>query len=107
MPKDYITRLVVDRNHRTLVIKKLQSVVGGICFRPFENGFIEIAFCAVTADEQVKGYGTHLMNHLKNAMQKERIFYFLTYADNNAIGYFKKQVCFFILFIIIIIIIII
>jgi hypothetical protein len=41
---------------------------------------------------QVKGYGTHMMNHLKNYMQRENIYHFLTYADNFAIGYFKKQV---------------
>jgi hypothetical protein len=35
MPKDYITRLVFDRNHRSLLILKNQRVVGGITFRPF------------------------------------------------------------------------
>jgi hypothetical protein len=32
------------------------------------------------------------MNHLKDYAKKEGIFHFLTYADNFAIGYFKKQV---------------
>ena len=41
--------------------------------------------------EQVKGFGTRLMNKLKDHCKKEGIRYFLTYADNNAIGYFKKQ----------------
>jgi hypothetical protein len=42
---------------------------------------------------QVRGFGTRLMNHTK-AMARDRdaISYFLTYADNNAVGYFKKQV---------------
>lgn len=42
---------------------------------------------------QVRGFGTRLMNHAK-AMARDRdgIRYFLTYADNNAVGYFKKQV---------------
>lgn len=31
------------------------------------------------------------MNHLKDHAQKIGIFNFLTYADNYAIGYFKKQ----------------
>lgn len=31
-----------------------KGVIGGICFRSFnEQGFIEIVFCAITADEQV------------------------------------------------------
>jgi histone acetyltransferase len=63
-----------------------------ITFRPFKKqGFLEIAFLAVTASEQVKGYGTHLMNHLKHHAQSEGVYHFLTYADNFAIGYFKKQ----------------
>ena len=48
-------------------------------------------FCAITATEQVKGYGTRLMNHLKEHVKTEGVEYFLTYADNYAIGYFKKQ----------------
>eukprot|EP01102_Stenamoeba_stenopodia_P021193 TRINITY_DN846_c0_g1_i4.p1 TRINITY_DN846_c0_g1~~TRINITY_DN846_c0_g1_i4.p1 ORF type:complete len:821 (-),score=182.47 TRINITY_DN846_c0_g1_i4:4-2397(-) len=92
MPKEYICRLVFDINHRSLCIIKHNNVVGGICFRPFPTqGFIEIAFCAITSSEQVKGYGTHLMNHLKEHLKTEQIYYFLTYADNFAIGYFKKQ----------------
>jgi histone acetyltransferase len=92
MPKEYITRLVFDRNHRSMVGFKGSRVVGGITFRPFfEQGFGEIAFCAITGNEQVKGYGTRLMNHLKDYCQQVRVFRFLTYADNYAIGYFKKQ----------------
>jgi histone acetyltransferase len=41
--------------------------------------------------EQVKGYGTRLMNKLKDHCRTKNWNYFLTYADNNAIGYFKKQ----------------
>ncbi|MEQ2162685.1 hypothetical protein GOODEAATRI_022374, partial [Goodea atripinnis] len=72
MPKEYITRLVFDPMFPT-------------------QGFTEIVFCAVTSNEQVKGYGTHLMNHLKEYHIKHNILYFLTYADEYAIGYFKKQ----------------
>jgi hypothetical protein len=40
-------------------------------------------------DEQ--GYGTHLMNHLKDWARQQGTLHMLTYADNYAIGYFKKQ----------------
>ena len=53
--------------------------------------FAEIAFCAITASEQVKGFGTHLMNHVKLHVKRLGLTHFLTYADNYAIGYFKKQ----------------
>jgi histone acetyltransferase len=57
---------VFDRKHQSLAICKGDDVIGGICFRPyFPQQFAEIAFCAITASEQVKGYGTRLMNHLK------------------------------------------
>ncbi|KAI1902474.1 hypothetical protein AGOR_G00045140 [Albula goreensis] len=92
MPKQYITRLVFDSKHKTLSLIKDGRVIGGICFRMFPSqGFTEIVFCAVTSNEQVKGYGTHLMNHLKEYHIKHQILNFLTYADEYAIGYFKKQ----------------
>lgn len=67
MPKEYIVKLVFDRNHESMVIlKEDNKVIGGICFRVFEQErFTEIAFLAITASEQVRGYGTRLMNKLK------------------------------------------
>uniref|UniRef100_A0A8C9TSB6 histone acetyltransferase n=1 Tax=Scleropages formosus TaxID=113540 RepID=A0A8C9TSB6_SCLFO len=92
MPKEYIARLVFDPKHKTLALIKDGRVIGGVCFRMFPTqGFTEIVFCAVTSNEQVKGYGTHLMNHLKEYHIKHGILCFLTYADEYAIGYFKKQ----------------
>ncbi|RLN47386.1 hypothetical protein BBJ29_001946 [Phytophthora kernoviae] len=93
MPKEYIVRLVFNRNHRSmLILKNGTHVIGGICYRPFEcQKFAEIAFCAINASDQVQGYGTRLMNHLKEYVKTKNINYFLTYADNYAIGYFKKQ----------------
>lgn len=39
----------------------------------------------------LQGYGTRLMNHLKEAAKLDGLTHFLTYADNYAIGYFRKQ----------------
>ncbi|XP_075591215.1 uncharacterized protein LOC142598143, partial [Dermatophagoides farinae] len=92
MPREYITRLVFDRNHYCFTLSKSGVVVGGICFRPFyASKFAEIVFLAVTNTEQVKGYGTRLMNHTKEYLRHRGINYFLTYADNFALGYFRKQ----------------
>ncbi|KAH6797940.1 histone acetyltransferase of the GNAT family 1 [Perilla frutescens var. hirtella] len=97
MPREYIVRLLMDRNHKSVMVirRTLVSslVVGGITYRPYiSQKFGEIAFCAITADEQVKGYGTRLMNHLKqHARDVDGLTHFLTYADNNAVGYFVKQ----------------
>lgn len=92
MPKEYITRLVFDPKHKSLALIKDGRPIGGICFRMFgSQGFTEIVFCAVTSNEQVKGYGTHLMNHLKDYHIRNGVFHFLTFADEHAIGYFKKQ----------------
>lgn len=105
MPKEYIVRLVFDQRHISLAICRSGRIIGGICYRPYyEQRFAEIAFCAINSNEQVKGYGSMLMNQLKVTVQKDSKFhhinhnlntleieYFLTYADNFAIGYFQKQ----------------
>lgn len=87
MPKDYIARLVYDRSHLSMaIVKHPLEVVGyvisaescpvgwikiltdyrGITYRPFNaRKFAEIVFCAISSDQQVKGYGAHLMSHLK------------------------------------------
>ena len=94
MPKEYITRLVFDRSHLSMaIIRHPLQVLGGITYKPFnERKFAEIVFCAISSDEQVRGYGAHLMNHLKDYVKNTSpIRHFLTYADNYAIGYFKKQ----------------
>ena len=73
--------------HRTLALIKDNRPIGGICFRMFASqGFSEIVFCAVTSNEQVKGYGTHMMNHLKDYHVKKNTLHFLTFADEFAIG---------------------
>ncbi|PLB54635.1 GCN5-related histone actyltransferase [Aspergillus steynii IBT 23096] len=94
MPKDYISRLVYDRTHLSLAIVKTPlEVIGGITFREVRHRkFAEIVFCAVSSDQQVKGYGAHLMAHLKDYVKATSpVMHFLTYADNYATGYFQKQ----------------
>ncbi|KAL9542591.1 hypothetical protein MBANPS3_008536 [Mucor bainieri] len=94
MPKEYIARLVYDRNHRSMaLIRRPMKVIGGICYRPFDpQEFAEIVFCAIASTEQVKGYGSFLMNHLKDHVSEHtNMKHYLTYADNYATGYFKKQ----------------
>lgn len=92
MPVRYITRLVFDTKHKTLALLKDGVPIGGICFCPFvSQGFTEIVFCAVKVDQQENGYGTQLMNHLKDYHIQHNILNFLTYADKLAIEYFKKQ----------------
>lgn len=53
MPKEYIVRLVFDRRHRSIVLCKNGTPIGGITYRPFEaQKFGEIAFCAVLGNAQ-------------------------------------------------------
>ncbi|OLY80597.1 Histone acetyltransferase gcn5 [Smittium mucronatum] len=43
-------------------------------------------------DVSIEGYGSKMMNYLKDYILENTIATtFLTYADNYAIGYFKKQ----------------
>jgi histone acetyltransferase len=49
-----------------IILRNNSKVVGGICFREFkQERFAEIAFLAITSTEQIKGFGTRLMNKLK------------------------------------------
>ncbi|CAE6475834.1 unnamed protein product [Rhizoctonia solani] len=95
MPREYIARLVYDRSSRGMaIVKRGMRVVGGITFRPFpQRGFAEIVFFAISSVHQVAGFGAHLMNKFKMYIREHMptIEHFLTYADNFAIGYFKKQ----------------
>ncbi|KAK5665896.1 histone acetyltransferase [Batrachochytrium dendrobatidis] len=94
MPREYISRLVYDRNHHHMaVVRRPLIVLGGITYRPFDKrNFAEIVFCAITSTEQVQGYGSRLMSHVKDYVREAYdIWNFLTYADNYAVGYFKKQ----------------
>lgn len=48
------------------------SVFRGITYRPFKGRqFAEIVFCAISSDQQVRGYGAHLMSHLKVPLKYE------------------------------------
>jgi GNAT superfamily N-acetyltransferase len=102
MPLEYISRIVYEpAHHRSLVALDDGDggdggggggVFGAICFRTFAaQGFIEIVFCAVTTARQTRGYGRLLMNQLKERMRAEGVLHFLTYADNAAVTFFKKQ----------------
>ncbi|KAF7306116.1 Histone GCN5 superfamily [Mycena chlorophos] len=95
MPREYIARLVYDTNSKGLaIIKRGLKVVGGICYRPFpQRKFAEIVFFATASVDQVKGYGAMLMDNFKAHIRKNypEMMYFLTYADNYAVGYFEKQ----------------
>jgi histone acetyltransferase len=95
MPREYIARLVFDPAHRSIaIVRRGGAVLGGITYRAFPPpaSLGEVAFCAVMASEQVKGFGTRLMNHAKAAARdRDGLGALLTYADNNAVGYFAKQ----------------
>jgi histone acetyltransferase len=76
MPKDYIVRLVFDRRHRCLAIRRGNVIIGGICYRAYPpQRFAEIAFCAISSTEQVRGFGTRLMNELKQLVQQDGTVY--------------------------------
>ena len=53
MPKEYIVKLVFDRNHESMIIfKNKKKVIGGICYRHYPTQrFAEVAFLAITANE--------------------------------------------------------
>ena len=92
MGAEYIVRLVLKPDHSSLICRHNGQVVGAITYRPhMTQTFAEIAFCCVSATHQVQGYGTRMMNQLKEQAKREGIEFLLTYADDHAVNYFKKQ----------------
>ena len=87
MPRNYIVRLTMDIQHEAMIIRKkysngdsksVTSILGDCNFRPFRTQhFAEIVFLAISTSEQVKGYGTRLMNRLKDHAQTVGIRYFV------------------------------
>lgn len=94
MASEYITRIAFDPRHRSLVMLHGGSVIGGVCFRSFPEprfSLVEVVFVAVTGSKRVRGYGTHLISHLKDVMRAEGLRTALTFADNTARMFFQKQ----------------
>lgn len=104
MPKKYIARVIYDRTHLSMAIikrtrpsmaitKPCSEVLGGVTWREFrDRKFAELVFCAIDSDQQVKGYGSHLMAHLKDYIRASGpVMHILTYGDTLAMGYFQKQ----------------
>jgi histone acetyltransferase len=92
MGTPYITRLVYDLNAETVVVFHNGAVASAISSRLFmEQAFIEIVFLAVEMAQQDRGYGRLVMSFLKSVIQSRCVYDILTCADNDAVGYFKKQ----------------
>ena len=108
MEKKKIMRHLFDKTHRSIIAMmdtiddededhdlkqiKRKTVIGGVVFRPFpERNFAEVVFLAISPNFNSKGYGARLMNHLKEYVKKMGIYNLVTFADNTAIGYFRKQ----------------
>lgn len=103
MPADYIARLVYDRSHLSMaIVKKPLEVVGGITYRPFPGRqFAEIVFCAISSDQQVRGYGAHLMSHLKVHLLRKPVLVLtrriLGLCESNVrcyvLSHLRRQLC--------------
>ena len=99
MPRDYVQALICEHsfNFNTMImrdgsIRAKDKTVGCIAFRLYPTqSFAEIAFCVILTKHQRKGYGKELMHGFLSKLKRYDIQYALTYADNDAIGYFEKQ----------------
>ena len=90
MDEHYITRIVFDPRHETLLILLNGIVIGGICFRLFKN-FAEIVFCVIGSKFHTNGFGSYMMTHFKNYLQSINILNIYTYADDTALGFFHRH----------------
>jgi len=92
MKEPYINQITNEKTHKNLILIRKGNVIGGITFKPWpEKGFVEVVFCVVHGKYQIRGYGSFLMNHLKDYCKAEHIRYMLTFADEGAVNFFSKQ----------------
>jgi len=96
MPLSHILKLIMDPRQFTIAIwsnEEEESLMAAVSARPFpDQKFIEVAFLGVRIGSQYQGYGTLIMNYLKEYIKRElKCFYILTFADAAAVGFFEKQ----------------
>ena len=120
MPREYILKQAFDRKNSTMCMFVGGGLIGAICFRMFpEERFCEVVFFAIDFKSQTRGNGGFMMGLLKEYFkawmvrhanghnETKEVFlvdksflqyepldfpvYLMTYADNSAIGFFKKQ----------------
>ncbi|ELQ75376.1 Histone acetyltransferase SAGA/ADA, catalytic subunit PCAF/GCN5 [Trachipleistophora hominis] len=111
MPKEYIIKQIFNEKHRNILCLIDGTIVGGISYRPFyEQSFVELVFLAIDSNVQVNGHGSMIIDILKEHCKREiqnietdfleylsypkrlkHPIYLMAYADNYAIGFFKKQ----------------
>ena len=96
IPKTYITRILYDKNHQSLILKRYKGeksqIVGGCSFRLFKRQqLIELVFFSIETKKQTKGYGSFLITLLKDYSRFLGFKHIITCADNNAINFFFNQ----------------
>lgn len=111
MPKEYIIKQIFNEKHSNILCSIDENIVGGVCYRPFyEKSFVELVFLAIDSSVQVNGHGSMIIDMLKEHCKREiqnievdfleylsypkrltHPVYLMAYADNYAIGFFKKQ----------------
>ncbi|KAF9764314.1 Histone acetyltransferase GCN5 [Nosema granulosis] len=94
MPRGYILRQVFDKKHTNLVLlNSFDNIIGAICYRPFYHKyFIEIVFCAVDQNYQVKGIGSFMMDVLKENIKTETVQYHKLYKETFRREYDKFDI---------------
>jgi histone acetyltransferase len=96
IPKTYIARILYDKNHQSLILKRYKNkksqIIGGCSFRLFRRQqLIELVFFSIETKKQTKGYGSFLITLLKDYSRFMGFKHIITCADNNAVNFFFNQ----------------
>ena len=66
MPKYYISKVVFDGRHESILIEGDSKIIGGACFRCFEGKpFAELVFLAISHSYRDLGLGSKVIDSLK------------------------------------------
>lgn len=91
-----INKSVRDEQFKSLVLTdNIQSqVIGGCMFKIFtsvEHNFVELAYIVIQKKYQTAGLGKVLIDRLKQLCTQMQLKSIVTFADNRAVKFFKKQ----------------
>uniref|UniRef100_A0A915DSS3 N-acetyltransferase domain-containing protein n=1 Tax=Ditylenchus dipsaci TaxID=166011 RepID=A0A915DSS3_9BILA len=91
-PAAYLTETVFNKRQENLAMVEDKKVVGGVSYRLFpECSLCELVFLGVKTVKQKQGYGTAVMDAFEKHLLDSGISYILTYADQQAKGFFGKR----------------
>lgn len=91
LERKYITGMAMNPVYSSMIINKHSKVLGGLIFRIFPKlKFAELSMLATSITHRNKGYGSMLMDQLKDYLVSQNIEHILAYADDGTLDFYRR-----------------